>query len=51
METSKKNKPGPVVIIAIAAVIIAIISYFILLTFFPDLFQSLQVGAEQPITN
>ena len=51
METSKKNKPGPVVIIGIAAVVIAIISYFILLMFFPELFQSLPTGESQPVTN
>ena len=51
MEPSKKNKPGPVVIIGIAAVVIAIISYFVLLVFFPDLFQSLPTGEAQPVTN
>ena len=51
MEPSKKNKPGPVVIIGIAAIVIAIISYFVLLVFFPDLFQSLPTGEAQPVTN
>lgn len=51
MENSKKNTPGPVVIIGIAAVVIIIISYFILLMFFPDFFQGLQSGQEQPVTN
>ncbi|WP_185145884.1 hypothetical protein [Chryseobacterium sp. SNU WT5] len=50
MEPSKKNKPAPVVIIGIAAIIIAIISYFILLTFFPDLFQDIPTGQQQPIS-
>jgi len=50
MEPSKKNKPAPIVIIGIAAIIIAIISYFILLTFFPDLFQDLPTGQQQPIS-
>ena len=50
MEPSKKNKPAPIVIIGIAAIIIAIISYFILLTFFPDLFQDLPPGQQQPIS-
>ncbi len=50
MEPTNKNKPGPVVIIGIAAIVIAIISYFILLMFFPDLFQSLPTGEQQPIT-
>ena len=51
MENSKKNKPGPVVIIGIAAVVIAIISYLILLMFFPELFQSLPTGEAQPVTD
>lgn len=50
MEPSRKNKPAPIVIIGISAIVIAIISYFILLTFFPDLFQSLPTGEQQPIT-
>lgn len=50
MEPSKKNKPTPVVIIGISAIAIAIISYFILLVFFPDLFQSLPTGEQQPVT-
>ena len=49
METSKKNKPGPVVIIGIVAVIIAILSYFILLMFFPGFFESLDTGEVMPV--
>lgn len=49
MEPSKKNKPATIVIIGIAAIVIAIISYFIFLTFFPDLFQDLPTGEQQPI--
>lgn len=51
MEPSKKNKPAPIVIIGIVAIVIAIISYFVLLVFFPDLFQSLPTGEAQPVTN
>ena len=51
MEPSKKNKPAPIVIIGIAAIVIAIISYFVLLLFFPDLFQSMPTGGAQPVTN
>lgn len=51
MEPSKKNKPAPIVIIGITAIVIAIISYFVLLLFFPDLFQSLPTGEAQPVTN
>ncbi|MFC4413211.1 hypothetical protein [Kaistella carnis] len=51
MEPDKKNRPGPLVIFAIAAIVIAIISYFILLVFFPDLFQDLPVGSQTPVSN
>ncbi len=51
MEPAKKNTPGPVVIIGIAAIVIAIVSYFILLMFFPGLFQDLPTGEQQPVTN
>ena len=51
MEPSKKNKPGPLVIFAIAAIIIAIVSYFILLVFFPGLFQDLPEGSQTPVSN
>jgi len=51
MEPAKKNKPAPVVIIGIVAIAIAIISYFILLVFFPDLFQDLPTGDQQPVNN
>ena len=50
MEPSKKNKPAPVVIIGIVAIAIAVISYFTLLFFFPDLFQDLPTGQQQPVT-
>lgn len=50
MEPSKKNKPAPVVIIGIVAIAIAVISYFILLFFFPALFQDLPTGQQQPVT-
>ena len=49
MEPSKKNKPSPIVIFGIAALVLAIVSYFILLMFFPDIFQSVNVGETQPV--
>ena len=51
MASSKKNKPAPIVIIGIVAIAIAIISYFVLLVFFPGLFESLPTGEGQPVTN
>lgn len=50
MEPTKKNKPAPIVIIAIVALAIAIISYFIITMFFPDLFQTLPTGESQPVS-
>ncbi|GEM_PF-536086 len=49
MEPAKKNKPAPVMIIGVAAIVLAIISYFIILAFFPDLFDRLPTGASQPV--
>lgn len=51
MEPSKKNRPAPVVIIGLSAMLIAVISYLILLFFFPDLFQDLPTGQKQPIAD
>ena len=50
MEPAKKNKPAPIVVIGIAALVIAIVSYFIIMMFFPDLFNTLPKGDSQPIT-
>ena len=49
METRKKNKPAPIVIFGIVAMVVAIISYLILMVFFPELFQSLPTGEAQPV--
>ncbi len=49
MEPSKKNTPAPIVLIGIGVIALVIISYFILTMFFPDLFQSMNVGEAQPV--
>ena len=49
MEPRKKNKPAPIVIFGIVAMVVAIISYLILVVFFPELFQSLPTGDAQPV--
>ena len=49
MEPRKKNKPAPIVIFGIVAMVVAIISYLILAVFFPELFQSLPTGDAQPV--
>lgn len=49
MEPKKKNKPGPLVVTAIAVIVLMIVLYFVLVMFFPDLFQSMNVGESQPV--
>lgn len=49
MEPSKKNNPSPLVIGGIAVIVLLIVFYFILTMFFPDLFQSMNVGEAQPV--
>ncbi|WP_193812284.1 hypothetical protein [Kaistella flava (ex Peng et al. 2021)] len=44
MATNDKNTPGPIVVIAIAVIALMIIFYFILLMYFPNLFESLDIG-------
>lgn len=51
MEPAKKNKPGPLVVVAFSIIILLVIFYFILTMFFPDLFDSLNVGAAKPVDN
>ncbi|MCG7280748.1 hypothetical protein MHJ94_05490 [Chryseobacterium taklimakanense] len=48
---NKKNTPSKGVIIAIGVIIALIIFYFILMAIFPDLFESLNTGEAQPVTN
>ena len=49
MEPTKKNKPGPLVIAAVGVIVAMIVIYFILMTFFPDLFQNMNTGEAQPV--
>ena len=49
MATTGKNKPGPIVLIAISIIVLMIIFYFILLMYFPNLFQSLDMGKVKPV--
>lgn len=48
---NNKNTPSKGVVIAIAVIIALIIFYFILMAIFPDLFESLNTGEAQPVTN
>ena len=50
MQPSKKNKPAPIVLIGIGALILAIVSYFIIMMFFPELFNTLPTGESQPVS-
>ena len=49
MATTGKNKPGPIVLIAISIIVLMIIFYFILLMYFPNLFESLDMGKVKPV--
>ena len=49
MEPSDKNKPAPLVIVGIAVIALLIVFYLVLTMFFPDLFQSMNVGEVQPV--
>ena len=49
MEPRKKNRPAPIVVIGIAAIVLVIISYFVILLFLPDLFHDLGTGTEPPV--
>ena len=49
MATTDKNKPGPIVLIAISIIVLMIIFYFILLMYFPNLFESLDMGQVKPV--
>lgn len=51
MEPQKKNKPNSLVIILFALVVLMIIIYFILVTFFPAIFSSMNTGDIQPVPN
>lgn len=49
MENSKRNKPGGLVIAAIAIMVIALLCYFVIMQFFPDWFITLPTGDTQPV--
>ncbi|MFC4381686.1 hypothetical protein [Chryseobacterium bernardetii] len=49
MEPTKKNKPNSLVIILFALVVLMIVIYFILVTFFPTVFDMMNTGDIQPV--
>jgi len=46
-----KNKPNSLVIILISLVALVIVVYFILVMFFPAIFDSMTTGEIQPVPN
>ncbi|MCF2219726.1 hypothetical protein QX233_09040 [Chryseobacterium gambrini] len=51
MEPKKKNKPNSLVIILFSMIALMIVIYFILVMFFPTVFESLTTGEIQPVPN
>jgi hypothetical protein len=49
MEPKKKNKPNSLVLILFSLVVLMVIIYFVLVTFFPAVFESLNTGNLQPV--
>ena len=49
MEPSKRNKPATLIIVSVAIIAALIIFYFIILTIFPELFESMPTGEAQPV--
>ncbi|WP_164464383.1 MULTISPECIES: hypothetical protein [unclassified Chryseobacterium] len=49
MEPKKKNKPNSLVIILFALIALMIIIYFILVMFFPTVFDLMNTGDIQPV--
>ncbi|SMP24015.1 hypothetical protein [Chryseobacterium profundimaris] len=49
MEPKKKNKPNTLVVILFSLIALMVIVYFILVTFFPAVFESLNTGDLQPV--
>ncbi|MDR6403510.1 MULTISPECIES: hypothetical protein [Chryseobacterium] len=49
MEPRKKNKPSTLVVILFSLIVLMVIIYFILVTFFPGVFSSLNTGDLQPV--
>ncbi|PXW13734.1 MULTISPECIES: hypothetical protein [Chryseobacterium] len=51
MEPKKKNRPNSLVIILFALIALMIIIYFILVMFFPTVFDLMNKGEIQPVPN
>lgn len=49
MDTKNKNKPATIYIIGISAIAIAIISYFLILMFFPEAVHDMLTGDEPAV--
>ncbi|MGO4710016.1 hypothetical protein AB4Y90_13050 [Chryseobacterium sp. 2TAF14] len=49
MEPQKKNKPHITVVILFSLIVLMVIVYFILVTFFPGVFSGMNTGDLQPV--
>lgn len=51
MEPTKKNKPNGLVIVLFGLIILMIVIYFILVMFFPEIYQYLTTGGTTSTPN
>ncbi len=51
MEPSKKNKPHISIVILFSLIVLIVVVYMILVTFFPAVFSGLNTSEIQPVTN
>lgn len=51
MEPTQKNKPNSLVIILFSLIALMIVIYFILVMFFPTVFEHMTTGDIQPVPN
>lgn len=49
MEPQTRNKPNSLVLILFALVILMIVIYFVLVMFFPTVFEHMSTGEIQPV--
>ncbi len=51
MEPSKKNKPHISIVILFSLIVLIVVVYMILVTFFPAVFSGLNTSEIQPVNN
>ncbi|WP_185146946.1 hypothetical protein [Chryseobacterium echinoideorum] len=49
MEPQKRNRPNNLVLILVALIALMIVIYFVLVMFFPTIFEHMNTGEIQPV--